>query len=87
MAIACFRLFTFFLAPDFSCPCLYSCIVFSIFLRTVRFDFGPDPEEVRLLEADLFDPLLLLVATAQPSLLWRQAANDLFQSVVVAEAL
>jgi hypothetical protein len=31
--------------------------VFCISLRTVRVDFGPDPEEVRLLEADLFDPL------------------------------
>lgn len=26
IAIACFRLLTFFLPPDFSSPCLYSCI-------------------------------------------------------------
>ena len=83
IAIACFLLFTFFLPPDFNCPCLYSCMVFCIFFRTVRFDFGPDPEEVRFLEPDL-DPLLLLVATTQPSVLWRQAVNDLFQTDVAA---
>jgi hypothetical protein len=38
-------------------------MVVCIFFRTVRFDFGPDPEEVRLCEPELFDPLLLLVAT------------------------
>jgi hypothetical protein len=84
IAIACFRLFTFFLPPDFSCPCLYSCMVFCIFLRTVRFDFGPDPEEVRLCEPELFDPLLLFVATTQPSFSWRQAGPNLFQCEVTA---
>jgi hypothetical protein len=80
IAIACFRFFTFFLPPDLSSPCLYSCMVFCIFLRTVRLDFEPDLEEVRLCDPDFFDPLLLLVATTQPSFLWRQAGLDLFQS-------
>jgi hypothetical protein len=54
IAIACLGFFTFFLPPDFSSPCLYSCITFSILLRTVRFDFGPEPDEVRFLELDFF---------------------------------
>ena len=75
IAIACLRLFTFFLPPDFSSPCLYSCIVFCIFLLTVRFDFGPEPDEVRFLELDFF-----LVGTSKLLLfIWRQRQSDLFQ--------
>lgn len=69
MAMACFRLFTFFLPPDFNWPCLYSCMVFCILLRVVRFDFAPDPEEVRFREDDLLAPLLFLVGTQQRLLL------------------
>jgi hypothetical protein len=54
-------------------------MVFCILLRTVRFDFGPDPDEVRLLEEDLLDPLLFLVATTQPSVLLRQAVDNCFK--------
>lgn len=79
-----FPAFYLFLPPDFSCPCLYSCMVFCIFLRTVRFDFGPDAEDLRLCEPELFDPLLLFVATTQPSLLWRQVGPNLFQAEVTA---
>lgn len=44
-------------------------MVFCILLRVVRFDFAPDPEEVRFREDDLLAPLLFLVGTQQRLLL------------------
>jgi hypothetical protein len=38
MAIACFGFFTFLRPPDFSSPCLYSCMTFSTFPRPLRDD-------------------------------------------------
>jgi len=38
MATACLRLFTFFLPPDFSVPCLNSCITFSVLPRPLLAD-------------------------------------------------
>jgi len=47
IAIACFRLFTFFpLRPDSSFLCLYSSIVRFIFFFTMPFDRGVEPEDV-----------------------------------------
>jgi len=48
MATACLRLVTFLRPPDFSVPCLYSCITFSVFARPLVDD------EVRFLEAVFF---------------------------------
>jgi hypothetical protein len=74
IAIACFRLFAFFRPPDFNWPCLYSCMVFFILLRTVRFDFAPDPVEVRFLEEDFLAGML-----ASPSIHWREGLENWFQ--------
>src|SRR5579884_2564311 len=36
IAIACLRFLTFFRPPDFSCPCLYSCMTFPTFFCALR---------------------------------------------------
>ena len=57
IAMACFGFLTLRpLLPDSSSCCLNSCIVSPIFFRTMRFDFGSEPEE------DLFVELFFLVA-------------------------
>ncbi len=61
MAIACFRFFTFLRPPDFSSPCLYSCMVLCIFFLTVFFDLGSDPDDDRFREADFLEVDFLLV--------------------------
>jgi hypothetical protein len=76
IAIACFGFLTFFLPPDFSSPCLYSCITFCIFFLTVRFDFGLDPDDERLLL------LFFFVGIALPVHL-RQTAKELFQRISI----
>lgn len=59
MAMACLRFFTLARPPDFSSPCLYSCITFSTFPRP------RDEDELRL-EREELD---FLVATRNPP--WR----------------
>lgn len=49
MAIACLRLFTFAPPPDFSLPCLYSCIALPTLLCALRLYLRP-PALLELLE-------------------------------------
>jgi hypothetical protein len=58
IAIACLGFLTLPPWPLFNSRCLNSCIVFFILLRTMRFDLGPEPEDV-FFELDFF---LVLVA-------------------------
>lgn len=56
IATACLRFFNFFRPPDFSVPCLYSCITFLVFARPFV-----DDEDERLDEDRLLDDVFLAI--------------------------
>src|SRR5579872_3572024 len=75
--MACLGFFTFPPLPDFSSPCLNSCITFATLARPLVFDLPLDDADFD--DLDLLEVLLLFVANLVYLILW-EAVSLIFVS-------